>query len=187
MPPRLSHADAIAIAKRGRKLLRAGRITHRQLVLLDALLWCCRNPAGQIGVSYTALMRLTHCARDTIAGALRVLERLGVLSRIGNPAGRPKGIEALARQHTEAAIRALVQALGHPKERVPAAVALLNRGWGLPKVAIETDLGPAALHLLAARLVGDELVAALERHDTIDVHADAEPAMDLLTAPPPLE
>jgi hypothetical protein len=54
-------------------------------------------------------------------------------------------------------------------------------------VAIETDFGPNTLHLLAARAIGDELVAALERHDTIDVHADAEPAMDLLTAPPPLE
>ena len=45
--------------------------------------------------------------------------------RSGNPAGRKKGDEALARQHTEAAIQALVKALENPKERVPA-VALLN-------------------------------------------------------------
>jgi HEAT repeat protein len=50
----------------------------------------------------------------------------------GNPAGRPKGIEALARAHTPAAIAALVDALRSPKERVSAAVALLDRGWGKP-------------------------------------------------------
>jgi hypothetical protein len=79
----LSLAEAAAVAKRGRKLLRAGRITHRQLALLDCLLWSCRNPAtGAIVVSYTALQRLARMARATIAEALSVLQRLGVLSRI---------------------------------------------------------------------------------------------------------
>jgi hypothetical protein len=50
----------------------------------------------------------------------------------GNPSGRPKGIEALAREHTPAAIQTLVDALKSPKERVPAAIALLDRGWGKP-------------------------------------------------------
>ncbi len=84
-PParRLTPAEATAVAKRGRKLLRAGRITHRQHVLLDCLLWSCRNPiSGAIVVSYTALERLTRLARSTIAEALAVLERLGVLTRI---------------------------------------------------------------------------------------------------------
>jgi hypothetical protein len=76
-------AEAAAIAKRGRKLLRAGRITHRQYVVLDCLLWSCRSPTtGAIVVSYTALQRLTRLARGTIAGALGVLERLRVLTRI---------------------------------------------------------------------------------------------------------
>jgi hypothetical protein len=115
--------------------------------------------------------------------------------RSGNPAGRPKGIEALAREHTAAAIGALVKALESPKERVPAAVALLNRGWGLPKQQIETNdpTNPIGLHLLAAQLVSADLLAALQ-HRTINRHADpangqAKPAagVDLLDAPPPLE
>jgi hypothetical protein len=78
----LTHADAIGIAKRGRKLLRAGKITHRQLVLIDCLLWSCRDRQGRITVSYTALCRLCRLARGTIAGALDALQALGLLSRI---------------------------------------------------------------------------------------------------------
>lgn len=79
----MSPRDAIAIAKRARKLLRAGRITHRELVLVDTLLWCCRSPTtGGIVVSYTALQRLCRMGRATIAKGLRVLERLRVLTRI---------------------------------------------------------------------------------------------------------
>ena len=80
---KLTPADAAAIAKRGRKLLRAGRITHRDLVILDCLLWSCRDPVtGAIVVSYTALCRLAHVGRATVAGAVARLQALGVLSRI---------------------------------------------------------------------------------------------------------
>ena len=58
----------------------------------------------------------------------------------GNPGGRPKGIEALAREHTPAALAALVDALRSPRERVGAAVALLDRGWGKPTVTVEGNL-----------------------------------------------
>jgi hypothetical protein len=54
----------------------------------------------------------------------------------GNPAGRSKAnrnIEALARSHGPEAIAALVVALNNPRERVQAAVALLDRGFGKPK------------------------------------------------------
>jgi hypothetical protein len=53
---------------------------------------------------------------------------------------------ALARQHTAAAIAALVQALSKPSERVAAARALLDHGYGqalqhialyAPKVVVE--------------------------------------------------
>jgi HEAT repeat protein len=57
----------------------------------------------------------------------------------GNPGGRAKGIEALARAHTEEAIATLVAALKSPRERVAAAVALLDRGWGKPKQQISGD------------------------------------------------
>lgn len=57
----------------------------------------------------------------------------------GNPAGRPKGIERLAREHTERAIATLVRELDNPRNCVPAAVALLDRGWGRPKQTIAGD------------------------------------------------
>jgi hypothetical protein len=82
----------------------------------------------------------------------------------GNPGGRHKderrvSVTELAKQHTEAAIMALVAALNSPKERVPAATALLNRGWGMPRQQIEaTGDGTAVLHLLAAQMVSRELL-----------------------------
>jgi hypothetical protein len=42
----------------------------------------------------------------------------------------------MAREHTPAAIAALVAALAEPRERVAAATALLDRGWGKPTQAI---------------------------------------------------
>jgi HEAT repeat protein len=53
----------------------------------------------------------------------------------GNPGGRPailKNLQALAREHTEEALDALVAALKHPATRVQAATALLDRGYGRP-------------------------------------------------------
>jgi hypothetical protein len=58
----------------------------------------------------------------------------------GNPGGRPKGwaeVNALARQHTAAAIEALVKSLDDRRTRVQAAQALLDRGWGKPMQAVE--------------------------------------------------
>lgn len=57
----------------------------------------------------------------------------------GNPSGRPSAsaeLRDLARQHTAAAIAALVAALTDDKTRVAAAVALLDRGWGKPVQAL---------------------------------------------------
>ena len=82
----------------------------------------------------------------------------------GNPGGRHADpvrltVTELAKQHTEAAIMALVAALSEPRERVPAATALLDRGWGRPKQHIEaTGDGTAVLHLLAAQMVSRELL-----------------------------
>jgi hypothetical protein len=76
-------ADRTAIARRARKLLRAGRLTHCQAVLLDTLLWCCR-PHGQAAAcaSYSVLQRMAHLARATIADGLRMLEQLGLIRRV---------------------------------------------------------------------------------------------------------
>ena len=84
-PPaiKLTPADAAAIAKRGRKLMRAGRITHNQWAVLDCILWSCRNlTTGAIVVSFSGLQKLANVGRATVAGAVKVLERLSVLRRI---------------------------------------------------------------------------------------------------------
>jgi len=69
----------------------------------------------------------------------------------GNPSGRPKitladgrTLAEVAREHTEAAIAALVEIAACGGEsgsaRVSAATALLDRGWGRPKQAAGDDV-----------------------------------------------
>ena len=62
----------------------------------------------------------------------------------GNPSGRPKivgEVMELARQHTAKAISTLVEIMqdeGAPKAaRVAAASAILDRGYGKPRQAVE--------------------------------------------------
>jgi hypothetical protein len=60
---------------------------------------------------------------------------------------------------------ALVLALDDPKTRVPAATAILDRGFGRPMqpVVDETEgTSLTLLHLIAARRVGEVLQAAME-------------------------
>lgn len=79
----LDPQQAGQLAKRGRQLLRSGEITHREWCLLDALLWSCRRPGQDLAVaSYSALQRLVHVARGTVASALDKLEALGLIARI---------------------------------------------------------------------------------------------------------
>ncbi|MBV7475384.1 hypothetical protein [Pseudoxanthomonas sp. PXM05] len=67
-----------------------------------------------------------------------------------NPGGRsprmgPNGesLTELCRAHTVDAIKALSeimqQVTNEPKDRISAAVALLDRGWGKPKEAIDVE------------------------------------------------
>ena len=84
-PPaiKLTPAEAAAISKRGRKLMRAGRITHCQWAVLDCLLWSCRSPAtGAIVVSFSGLQKLANVSRATVSSAIQALENLRVLRRI---------------------------------------------------------------------------------------------------------
>jgi hypothetical protein len=60
----------------------------------------------------------------------------------GNPGGRPKGersVREIAQQHTAAAMETLVAVMqtGKNSERVQAATALLDRGWGKPTQSVE--------------------------------------------------
>lgn len=59
----------------------------------------------------------------------------------GNPGGRPKGIAALARQHTDKALEVLSSALDDAdgRIRVAAAKELLDRGYGKP-IAMTADV-----------------------------------------------
>ena len=63
----------------------------------------------------------------------------------GNPSGRPKEVESvkmLARQHTEAAILALVSSLSaRGPVRVAAAIAILDRAWGKPSQSLTGEGG----------------------------------------------
>ena len=98
----------------------------------------------------------------------------------GNPGGRTRSadIAVLARKHAPAAIAALAAALEDPKTRVPAAVALLNRGYGMPVQAVAAEDGGSVtlLHLVAARALGPELQAVLDAGKPLPPVIDAEAA-----------
>jgi hypothetical protein len=69
----------------------------------------------------------------------------------GNPGGVPKGyneMRAAAREHTAAALKALVDALSDNKLRVAAAKALLDRGWGKPAQAMTGEGGEGPVEMV---------------------------------------
>jgi hypothetical protein len=109
--------------------------------------------------------------------------------RSGCPGGRPRqDVTELARAHTTDAIRALVAALSNPRERVPAAVALLDRAWGKPLQPLREENGGVALHLLAATMVGRELLTELEAQPATCAAQPTQPkVIDLALIPPPTE
>lgn len=70
----------------------------------------------------------------------------------GNPSGRKpdREVRELAREYTKLAIEALAVALMDPRTAVPAAIALLDRGWGKPPIAItggDADSPPIRLSM----------------------------------------
>jgi hypothetical protein len=76
-------------------------------------------------------------------------------------------VRDLARQHTETAINTLVKICEHGEKetaRIAAAVALLDRAYGRPTVAVEvqeTGLDIGALMLKAARRANEALAAPI--------------------------
>jgi hypothetical protein len=102
-----------------------------------------------------------------------------------NPGGRPRvvaDIQTLARQHAPAAVHALVEALRDPRTKVPAAIALLDRGFGRPvqmvagerelPVSIEfkwADADPAPAVKAAEHVVRQAIAGAADEAETTDV------------------
>jgi hypothetical protein len=80
--PQMTPAAAGQVAYRVRRLHRRGDLTHADLALADALIWAARKPGSAAAVvSYSALSRMAHVARATVAAGLRRLEGLGILQR----------------------------------------------------------------------------------------------------------
>jgi hypothetical protein len=117
----------------------------------------------------------------------------------GNPKGRPKApedIAALCRVHTAEAVNVLVKAMKRERDAVPAAIALLDRGWGKPKQQLEVsaDADAIGLHLVAARAfvaLAEAAEAGQAQPPTIDGEADRAEArarsLFALDAPKPTE
>lgn len=74
--------------------------------------------------------------------------------------------------YTRDAVNALVIALRYPPTRVPAAIALLDRGWGKPDINVHTKSEQTVLHLVAAMEQGDDLLQQLSKPPQIEGKAD---------------
>ncbi len=88
----------------------------------------------------------------------------------GNPTGKSKDsldVAAIARRHGREALETLLHIMrtGQDKHRVVAAQAVLDRGFGKPKLSVEGDglQSLTALHLLAARTISEQIVGELSR------------------------
>jgi hypothetical protein len=80
----------------------------------------------------------------------------------GNPSGRPKGLEAICRAHTQKSVDVLVAALSDEdaRVRITAAGMLLDRGWGKPSQSVTdatTGEKVTFLHLVAARSISEQI------------------------------
>ena len=79
----------------------------------------------------------------------------------GNPGGRPQDegrVAELARSYTSEAIETLAHLMRHGRDervRGTAAQALLDRGWGKPKVEVVAD--GAGFYIEALRLINEKI------------------------------
>jgi hypothetical protein len=109
----------------------------------------------------------------------------------GNPSGRPKGIEARAREHTDQALETLVRALDDPDRRIAitAAGILLDRGWGRCKQTIQNDPENPVTYVIRGPSPVESTQEWLRLHAPMDaagvvIDGAAEPAASD-TPPPP--
>jgi hypothetical protein len=82
-PGFMSPSQAAWIAKRARKALRAGLLSHHQFAVLEVLLWEAR-PSGsdRATAAYSWLQKLAHASRQTVVDAIKAGMRLGLLRKI---------------------------------------------------------------------------------------------------------
>jgi len=111
-----------------------------------------------------------------------------------NPGGRPadESGQATARLYVPEAFKALVIALHVKGERVAAAKEILDRAYGKPKQVISTDgeqFNITHLHMLAAQIVSEEIIARQAQPQTITPDETTKIATQqrLLDAPKPTE
>jgi hypothetical protein len=87
-------------------------------------------------------------------------------------------VQEMARERTPQAIEALTLALSNPRERVAAAIALLDRGWGKPQQPISGDANAPLLvdfTWAAAMPVNGDNEAAAPAPEPLVIEATAEP------------
>jgi AraC-like DNA-binding protein len=69
------------LARRTEKGKAYGQVTAKALAVLEALLWAFHNAkSGLCFPSYETIAEAAHCARSTVAEALKALEAAGILS-----------------------------------------------------------------------------------------------------------
>jgi Helix-turn-helix domain len=72
---------ARCLARRTEKGKAYGQVTAKALAVLEALLWGFHNAkSGICFPSYETIAEAAHCARSTVAGALKALEDAGILT-----------------------------------------------------------------------------------------------------------
>jgi hypothetical protein len=72
---------ARCLSRRTEKGRAYGEITAKALAVLEALLWAFHNAkSGLCFPSYEAIAEAAHCARSTVAEAIKALEDAGILS-----------------------------------------------------------------------------------------------------------
>src|SRR5690349_8278873 len=72
--------DPALATKHARLMNEAGTIGHRAYVIYETLIWRCRPPGSDtLTISYSALQRMTNCARQTVVDGVKQLIAAGLL------------------------------------------------------------------------------------------------------------
>ena len=80
---------ARCLSRRTEKGRAYGVVTAKALAVLEALLWAFHNAkSGLCFPSYETIAEAAHCARSTVAEAIKALEDAGVLTRAAGPRRR---------------------------------------------------------------------------------------------------